>query len=443
MGVASWGRRRSEGKLASLGGGAIGGGGSGGGGGGPAAEFKFLAGNTVAAPAVGSAGTFTRTTIAYQINSSGVMTQVSSGTFRNAHYVNGTQTFLLESASTNICINSDNLGAWTLVSTPTLTAGQADIYGTTLGYNVNATGGAAVQGVVITLNAPTGNTIHGCTVCVKKGASPPANGSLITYRDTTAPADRLKGTLTWSGANPSMAMTTGTYFGALALTGGWFALLFQTTALTAANTHTLELDANGTLTDTGDVYFGGVMCDHFTNSPPTTIMPTTGAPASRNAETLIFPHNSIPQQRTLYAKIISVAEYGASNSTLFSIGNTTDGQSLRNGSGAIPPAGETGILNNAAAASNGIPVLAGWVNGATIDVRSSGDATPKEITGMAVNGGAETTANGAGIAAYGGTYGTVNFQIGNNQAGSAAGSTAFLEVCSALGVQTMATMRTL
>jgi hypothetical protein len=88
-------------------------------------------------------------------------------------------------------------------------------------------------------------------------------------------------------------------------------------------------------------------------------------------------------------------------------------------------------------------VLAGWVNGATIDVRSSGDATPKEITGMAVNGGAETTANGAGIAAYGGSYGTVNFQIGNNQAGAAAGSTAFLEVCSALGVQTMATMRTL
>jgi hypothetical protein len=396
----------------------------------------------VAAPAIGAAGTFTRASIAYQINSSGVMTQVSSGTFRNAHYVNGVQTFLLENSSTNICINSDNLGAWTLVSTPTLTAGQGDIYGTTLGYNVNATGGAAVQGVVITLNAPTGNTIHGYTVCVKQGASPPTNGSKITYQDTTAPATRGQATLTWSGGLPVISAVTGRYFGFLTLTNGWFALLFQTTALTAANTHTLELDANGTATDTGDVYFGGVMCDHFTNSCPTTIVPTTGAGASRASETLTFPHNSTPQQRTLYAKIISVAEYGLSNSTILSIGNSTDGQHVRNGQGSIPPTGELSVLNNAAAASNGTAVLAGWTTGAIVEARSSGDATPKAITGLAINGGAETTGNGAGIAAYGGVYGTATFTVGGIGGAAASGSTAFLQLSSMLGVQTIATMRT-
>lgn len=71
--------------------------------------FRYRPGDSLAA------ATFARTSVATYADVNGVLQQAASGVARDAHYVNGVRTLLLERESTNLCVRSDefNDAAWT------------------------------------------------------------------------------------------------------------------------------------------------------------------------------------------------------------------------------------------------------------------------------------------------------------------------------------------
>lgn len=321
------------------------------GGGGVAAFFKYTAGDSLAG------WTTARASVAYYYDVNGVVTQAGSGVMRDGHYLGGVRHWLLEPACTNLCGQSDNFGtSW--VNVCTATGSQVDIYGGTAGYNLNDTSGAVVQGSTLVPATFTGSTVKGFQIAVKKGASPAASGSTILVTDTVAVANRLLATLTWSGANPSLAMTTGTYLGNWPLTNGYFALMFQTTSVTAANAHTIVVNPAGTAAEQGDLYAGGIQLEDATR--PSMIQPTS-AGANRVADSApTRPHGSTPQARTLYADLTDIGNKLGPNDGYFQIGTTVG---TGNDTQQIVQAGSQfyGTITNSGTQSTGGPLVGGSV----------------------------------------------------------------------------------
>jgi len=178
-------------------------------------------------------------------------------------------------AATNLCLQSENFGAtWAAISTPTRTAAALACGDLTLDL-LDDTSAAALQGYSQVV-AFTANAVKAVSVFIKQGSS---TSSVVRLRDTTGAANRLLATITWSVGVPSVAMTTGTYVGAVACANGVYRLSFQTTSVTAANTNQLEVYPATTsalaVANTGSLYVGGVQCEN-TTAPSAYVKTTTG-----------------------------------------------------------------------------------------------------------------------------------------------------------------------
>ncbi len=189
---------------------------------------------------------------------------------------------LIEEARTNLVLRYDNFGVtWAAVGTPTRTAA-----GKTQGIvNLDLIGDddpLALEGYTQTVTF-TGNATKSISCLVSKGN---AVSSVIRLRDTTAAANRLLAAITWSGAVPSVAMTTGTFEGAVDYGNGIYRLKFVTTSVTAANTNSLECypatDAALDVTAIGNIYVGGVQAENGTFA--TSIIATTTATVARTID---------------------------------------------------------------------------------------------------------------------------------------------------------------
>ncbi|MEO7667599.1 MAG: hypothetical protein ABIU97_11295 [Dehalococcoidia bacterium] len=150
----------------------------------------------------------------------------------------------------------------------------------------------------------TGNAVKAFEIIVKQGTS---TSSVIRLRDGTAGLDRLLATITWTGAVPVLTMTTGTDLtGAMEQLGtsGAYILKMQTTAVTAANAHLLELYPATTsvlgVGGTGTIYWGAVQLE---DAPfPSTPIISAGSTVSRNTDFLLYPYagNAVPSAGTVY-----------------------------------------------------------------------------------------------------------------------------------------------
>lgn len=215
---------------------------------------------------------------------------------------------VIDPQSTNLCLQSENFGTtWTLFGTPTRTAAALRCGALVLDL-LGDDSAAALEAYLQTITF-TGDAVKAISLFVVQGTS---GSSLFALRDTTAAADRLRAALAWNtDGSPSVAMTTGTHLGselwALLPNGKRvYRLLFQTTAVTAANTHRLECypaTVSGEVGPTGTLYVGGVQCENA--EFPSGYVTTTTAAVTRNVDALKYPFLPLPGgPLTLYARFL-------------------------------------------------------------------------------------------------------------------------------------------
>lgn len=249
---------------------------------------------------------FSRGSTARYIDGAGVVRSAANGIPRVGHYISGVPTFLYEAASTNVCLQSEDFGTtWANQNTPTRTPAAHTASGVTLdllGDNDAATLEGYSQDITF-----TGNAVKAVSVFMKQGT---ATTTAIRLFDTTAPAQRLLGVVTWSGGLPVITMTTGTSLGYETLADGVFRIRLVTTSVTAANTNTLFVfpacDASFTAALTGDVYVGGVQCENA--ATVSSYIPTTTAGVARSADSVTAWGRPIgPRSATLYERYYNFA----------------------------------------------------------------------------------------------------------------------------------------
>ena len=257
----------------------------------PLADLGAGAVNTP--PTAGSGvATFTRTTAAGTILSTGLLADVATGVARSRYTPAASpvyQGYFAEGAGTNLCLQSEDFGTtWAAIGTPTRSA-AAKTCGVV---NLDLIGDddvTAVEGYSQTV-AFTGNAVKAISFFFSQGSSV---ATTVRLRDTTAPADRLLGVITWSAGVPTLTMTTGTL---LQISGpygssGVYRAEVLTTSVTATNTNSLQFypatDAALAVLATGDVYVGGVQAENSALLASSYIKTTTGA-VTRNADSLTY-----------------------------------------------------------------------------------------------------------------------------------------------------------
>jgi hypothetical protein len=169
-------------------------------------------------------------------------------------------------ATTNRCLQSSNFGAtWVATGTLSYTHNAKHCGDVSIGLlgDIDAVV-ASNYAQNIAFAATYGNFMRGISLLIAQGDS---SSSVIVLRDTTASADRLLATVTWSGGLPVVTMTTGAFQRYYALGNGVFRLEFVTTTVTTDNTNSLRIypasDSALTGTSTGEIYAGGVQAEDF------------------------------------------------------------------------------------------------------------------------------------------------------------------------------------
>lgn len=243
----------------------------------------------------GTVATFTRATNAWTNLSDGTIGLVASGSPRSYYTPAGVyQGFLSEGARTNLCQRGEDFSAvWAAVGTPTLSAGTTTIGALSLS-TVGDDSAAALEGYTQTITF-TGDAVKAISIYVKQGTS---TSSVVRLRDTTGSADRLLAAITWTGTTPVVTMTTGTDLtGTPAQQGssGVYRLRFATSAVTAANTNSLQLypatDAALSTANVGTIEWGGVQAEDAIFS--SSLIRTPGsATVTRNADVLTYPYTT-------------------------------------------------------------------------------------------------------------------------------------------------------
>jgi hypothetical protein len=212
---------------------------------------------------------------------------------------------------TNLVLRSEDFSTgWSSVGTPTRTA-AAKVAGDVVLDLLGDDSAGALEGYTQAVTF-TGDAQKAVSVFVAKGSS---SSSVVRLRDTTAVANRLLATITWSGSTPSVAMTTGTHcsISPIPCANSVYRLLFQTTSVTAANTNQIEVypaaDAALSVANTGTLYVGGVQCENY--EAPRQYMKSLGTAGSTTGDEMSATLSWLPQDFTVYARLARPAWVGA------------------------------------------------------------------------------------------------------------------------------------
>lgn len=392
--------------------------------------------------------TFTRATAAATIGKGrGQYSAVSSGKAQIEWFDTDSDGFRetpglrISPQRTNLCLQSENFGTtWAASGTPTRTPAALTCGSVNLDLIGDDTA-AALEGYTQTV-AFTGNAVKAVSLHWSAGVTPSASGTMVNLKDTTASANRLLAVVSNSAGAPSVAMTTGTYIGAIGLDNGVYRLLFQTTAVTAANTNSMQLypasDGSGLVTATGDVYMGGVQLEDALYPGP--YIPTTTATVTRNADLLTLPFNAKPQAMSVYVRFVelgNIYESATSNRILEIEGTATNPRFMVLWNTAHYGAqwfNAAGSSVAAAAATN--PVF-----GDTVELLAVLRADGSVYVTQSINGGAATTTATSSTQALGPTWGTTPKVSVGAEGGAAVGSFSLLNGAILRGVQSFGTMR--
>lgn len=254
--------------------------------------FRYAPGDSVA----GLGGTFARATSATYFDVNGVLQTASSGTLRDAHYLGGVRTTLIELAATNLVWSCRDLrnavGKWT--DSGSTTFDQTGIDGT-------ANSCSEMNGASVTTSRTTAavSGVYTMSAYVKKAVGS-ASGSLTLKMDGAA------GVATFLINNGDVSETAFTRFS------------FSATITSAQ----ASLSLTGSVGTSWIIDYVQIEAGPVATSP---ILTGTGATTTRNADRLTFATTFLPQQCTV---AVAFVEQGTaqlpSNAGLFSIGESTN-----------------------------------------------------------------------------------------------------------------------
>lgn len=287
--------------------------------------------------------------------------------------------YLSEPASTNLVLRSEDFSAaWAAVGTPTRSAAAK----TCGALNMDLIGddsAAALEGYTQTITY-TGNATKTVSLFVAQGTS---TSAVIRLRDTTAPADRLLAVITWSAAGvPTSTMTTGTLTSTTAYPDGVWRIDYLTTAVTAANTNSLEVypatDAALAVANTGYIYVGGVQSENAILA--SSYIATAAATVTRAIDSLTYPiaGNFLVAIGTAYAEVVldHASNYGVAMNVIGADGGATNAIYYQiNGRPTIYDGTTAAAIVTTVAANVSAKLASSWNTVLSVYINGGGKAT--------------------------------------------------------------------
>jgi hypothetical protein len=301
------------------------------------ALFSWEADATLKPVSTGADGSVTRATAGTSVDSRGHnYTSIVNQPRWNACDTDGDGVtddigLLIEPIRTNLVLQSENFGTtWTATNSPTRTPAAhttSQISLDLIGDTSASTRAFYEQSITF-----TGDAIKTFSIVFRKHTQ--TTITLVRIYDGTSSADVLSATVGWSGTGPAVTTATGTYLGTQALMDGVYRLLFQTTSVTSAHTHNVQVSpAALTASDntlTGAVYAGGVQAEDA--SSPSSYIKTTTATVTRGTETCSFPILFAPQNLTVSGIVMwpgitmraaAAAESSGASHGIFALGDSS------------------------------------------------------------------------------------------------------------------------
>lgn len=193
------------------------------------------------------------------IDEDGVLQTFGVDEYRTDHLdldgdgIRETPSVLLEAGRTNLITSDDFDAGWGGAATATTTDDPA---GGSAAYAIEDDDGAVREQAILAVTF-TGDGVKSALFVVRENTHPASGGAAVSIHDATAGAERLALTISaWTDGEPTVTATAGTLLEMVELSGGWWLIRAQTTAVTAANTNQAIITPALTTAETGilDVY---------------------------------------------------------------------------------------------------------------------------------------------------------------------------------------------
>lgn len=269
-----------------------------------------------------------RAATATYFDEDGVVQSAVANVLRNWHYVTSDgevrRVTLIEGHFPENLISDDDITSWDATGTPVITASVSDPAGGTGAYRVADDDGTSVEYPRLDVSF-TGDEVKAMSFVCREATMPAAgNQAFVLYDATAGSAERLRMTITgWTDGEPTVVATTGTLFGKQPLSDGYWIIYAQTTAVTAANTNRVRIEAATTGAQTGSIDVWRVNAFDFLTVPPPSVFE---AGETRNIDSFTADMiDSTPQATTwlLEAVVLDLPNQGTGR-TLMNIGDASD-----------------------------------------------------------------------------------------------------------------------
>ncbi|MGK2933699.1 MAG: phage head spike fiber domain-containing protein [Gemmatimonadaceae bacterium] len=349
--------------------------------------------------------------------------EVPAATPRDTHLVtiDGEERagLLLEMAATNKITYSEDFSnaAW-LKQDVTVTASQLDPAGGTSARTLDATVNGGYLRFTVSFTANATKTI---AVYLRAGT---AAVSRIRLYDDTASVERHVVSVTWTNGVPTLAtfVGSGTLFPVESLGGRWYRVMISAASVVAANSNLLYFYPAGP-SATGTAYAYGFQAEDgaFASS----YVPTSGATATRSADSFYWNYPHAPQGMFVYCRFIERGTIAAPDAGVFQIGDAGAAERLlvyRSTSTDF----YTAYHHNGASAVTSTLAVKGAV-GDTLELLLRLNAGGNVQLIQSVNGAAVTEAATSGSLALPSTFTAPRFYL-NSEGVSEMGANSFAEI---------------
>lgn len=251
--------------------------------------FHWSSDDATLQPRSRQAPTFTRATTATLTDRWGNVITVPSGVPRwsvvpgDVTSLSPRTALLLERATVNKCLHSNDLTQWT--NNGCVLTANARVHGhlaLTLVADDNA---SAVESVYRTVTC--GQAYGVLSAYVSAGTAPAASGVTLRLWDVTAGVARGGVVLTWTGGVPTPTAVGGATVGVVQVGPRlWRVWAIMPSGIVTGNSNRVEVLPATTSAQTGDVYIGGVQYEDARE--PSSVVFTTASTGTRNADVLTW-----------------------------------------------------------------------------------------------------------------------------------------------------------
>ena len=373
----------------------------------------------------------------------GLVTAVSADILRNRNRVlagdgNSYRCTLLEKGFTNLN-DEDDLQNWFKSATPVITPNVSDPAGGTAAFTVEDNAGGANEYIEREFSY-TGDGVKSFFIAIRENSHPGVGAQEIRIIDTDdGGASRFRLAIdSWSAGEPQITEHEGTVLFMFESYDGYWILLCQTEAITAANTNMTRLHPAAVTGQVGsfDVYLCGAVNSVI---PPQSLLSES---ETTTADLLYKDFTAVPQEMTIYARFI---ELGTAQFTdderIFHIGSVTFSANprlfLQESGGNYRLRHINGVGDDRSSTMGVAPEI-----GDLVELRGVLAANGSVRLHQSINGGREVSASGSSAATLQGAWAGERFYM-NSAGPSKIGLSAFIDVKVESGTQDLATMQAL